>query len=222
MTREEVPPRNPPHVQMVFQDPFSSLNPRRKAADLVAQGPIVHGTPPAKAMRRGQGAVHPGRARSIGLRPLSRTNSPAASASASGWPARSRCIRRYWLPTKRSRRWTCRCRRKYCSCSPDCARTSVFPSSSSPMISGRRANLRPRRGHEGRRSGGTRAGRRRLRPSAASLHKGAGGIRYPAAILPGSVKRRCWLDCCRPIERSGDFARVAAPVGHQHQRREPA
>ncbi len=38
------------HIQMVFQDPFSSLNPRRKAADLVAQGPIVHGTPPAKAV----------------------------------------------------------------------------------------------------------------------------------------------------------------------------
>src|SRR5258708_38141204 len=35
---------------MVFQDPFASLNPRRKAGDLVAQGPIVHGTPPAKAL----------------------------------------------------------------------------------------------------------------------------------------------------------------------------
>jgi peptide/nickel transport system ATP-binding protein len=37
-------------VQMVFQDPFGSLNPRRKAAELVAQGPIVHGTPRAKAL----------------------------------------------------------------------------------------------------------------------------------------------------------------------------
>ena len=35
---------------MVFQDPFASLNPRRKAAELVAQGPIVHGTPRATAM----------------------------------------------------------------------------------------------------------------------------------------------------------------------------
>jgi peptide/nickel transport system ATP-binding protein len=35
---------------MVFQDPFASLNPRRKAAELVAQGPIVHGTPRAKAI----------------------------------------------------------------------------------------------------------------------------------------------------------------------------
>jgi peptide/nickel transport system ATP-binding protein len=38
------------HIQMVFQDPFASLNPRRKAADLVAQGPIVHGAPRAMAI----------------------------------------------------------------------------------------------------------------------------------------------------------------------------
>ncbi|MGY3452452.1 ABC transporter ATP-binding protein [Bradyrhizobium sp. USDA 4353] len=37
-------------MQMVFQDPFASLNPRRKAAELVAQGPIVHGTPRAQAL----------------------------------------------------------------------------------------------------------------------------------------------------------------------------
>src|SRR5260370_9234200 len=35
---------------MVLQDPFASLNPRRKAAALVAQGPIVHGTPRATAI----------------------------------------------------------------------------------------------------------------------------------------------------------------------------
>ncbi|WP_375412128.1 ABC transporter ATP-binding protein [uncultured Bradyrhizobium sp.] len=49
MTRENVR-RETRHIQMVFQDPFASLNPRRKAAELVAQGPIVHGTPRAKAM----------------------------------------------------------------------------------------------------------------------------------------------------------------------------
>jgi peptide/nickel transport system ATP-binding protein len=38
------------NIQMVFQDPFASLNPRRKAAELVAQGPIVHGTPRAQAI----------------------------------------------------------------------------------------------------------------------------------------------------------------------------
>jgi len=49
MTREDVR-RETRHIQMVFQDPFSSLNPRRKAAELVAQGPIVHGMAPARAI----------------------------------------------------------------------------------------------------------------------------------------------------------------------------
>jgi peptide/nickel transport system ATP-binding protein len=49
MTRENVR-RETRHIQMVFQDPFGSLNPRRKAAELVAQGPIVHGMPRAEAI----------------------------------------------------------------------------------------------------------------------------------------------------------------------------
>jgi peptide/nickel transport system ATP-binding protein len=35
---------------MVFQDPFASLNPRHKAVELVAQGPIIHGTARATAI----------------------------------------------------------------------------------------------------------------------------------------------------------------------------
>jgi peptide/nickel transport system ATP-binding protein len=40
------------HIQMVFQDPFGSLNPRRKAGELVAQGPIVHGMNRAEALAK--------------------------------------------------------------------------------------------------------------------------------------------------------------------------
>src|SRR5690606_24927348 len=40
------------NIQMVFQDPFASLNPRRKAGDLVAQGLTVHGTPRREALAR--------------------------------------------------------------------------------------------------------------------------------------------------------------------------
>lgn len=39
-------------IQMVFQDPQSSLNPRRRAGDLVAQGLIVHGESSARAKAR--------------------------------------------------------------------------------------------------------------------------------------------------------------------------
>jgi peptide/nickel transport system ATP-binding protein len=38
-------------LQMVFQDPFASLNPRLRVARLVAQGPIVHGMPEKEALR---------------------------------------------------------------------------------------------------------------------------------------------------------------------------
>jgi peptide/nickel transport system ATP-binding protein len=40
------------HIQMVFQDPFGSLNPRRKAGELVAQGPRAHGATRAAALAR--------------------------------------------------------------------------------------------------------------------------------------------------------------------------
>ncbi|MEZ5713820.1 MAG: ABC transporter ATP-binding protein [Paracoccaceae bacterium] len=39
-------------IQMVFQDPMASLNPRKRVVDLIAQGPIVHGEDPAKARER--------------------------------------------------------------------------------------------------------------------------------------------------------------------------
>lgn len=39
-------------VQMVFQDPFGSLNPRRRVGDLIAQGPIAHGVPRKEALER--------------------------------------------------------------------------------------------------------------------------------------------------------------------------
>ncbi|MEM6438868.1 MAG: ABC transporter ATP-binding protein [Pseudomonadota bacterium] len=36
-------------IQMVFQDPMASLNPRKRVVDLIAQGPIVHGAEPEAA-----------------------------------------------------------------------------------------------------------------------------------------------------------------------------
>lgn len=39
-------------VQMVFQDPFASLNPRRRVGDIIAQGPITHGVSRKNARQR--------------------------------------------------------------------------------------------------------------------------------------------------------------------------
>ncbi len=39
-------------IQMVFQDPFASLNPRRRVSEIITDGPIAAGTPRTKALRR--------------------------------------------------------------------------------------------------------------------------------------------------------------------------
>src|SRR5260370_26493662 len=39
-------------IQMVFQDPFASLNPRRKVGNIITDGPIAHGVDPTIARQR--------------------------------------------------------------------------------------------------------------------------------------------------------------------------
>ena len=49
--RRPLPPYTQ-QVQMVFQDPFASLNPRRRVGDIVTQGPIAHGISRGEADKR--------------------------------------------------------------------------------------------------------------------------------------------------------------------------
>src|ERR1700675_618476 len=39
-------------IQMIFQDPFASLNPRRKVGAIISDGPIAHGVDPKAARQR--------------------------------------------------------------------------------------------------------------------------------------------------------------------------
>src|SRR4051794_10782911 len=41
-------------IQMIFQDPFASLNPRRKVGRIIADGMVARGTPLAAALKRAQ------------------------------------------------------------------------------------------------------------------------------------------------------------------------
>jgi peptide/nickel transport system ATP-binding protein len=114
------------HVQMVFQDPFGSLNPRRRVGELVAQGPIAHGMPRAEALRRAKNLFA-----MVGLDPAATDRYPhefsAGSASASALRGRSRSSPTSWSPTSQCLLSTSRSRPRSSPCSPACGSGSACP-----------------------------------------------------------------------------------------------
>ena len=112
-------------MQMIFQDPFSSLNPRMTVFDIVGEPLLVHGVGNVTELEDRVVEL----LRLVG--PAARVHAPlsacllaAASASASASPARSPSIRSWSSPTSRSRRSTCRCRRRSSTCCWSCRRRS--------------------------------------------------------------------------------------------------
>ena len=81
-------------LQIIFQDPFSSLDPRQKVGDAVARGPMAYGTSRTEAMAQARQLLARVRADAPRPRIAIRMSSRAASASASVSRARSRCGRR--------------------------------------------------------------------------------------------------------------------------------
>jgi peptide/nickel transport system ATP-binding protein len=51
LTRKQLAPYRK-RIQMIFQDPYASLNPQLRIVDIVAEGPIIHGMPAAQAQRK--------------------------------------------------------------------------------------------------------------------------------------------------------------------------
>jgi hypothetical protein len=105
-------------MQLVFQDPYSSLDPRRRVGDQIADGLSIHRLAPRRE-RAGRVAALLARV-GLTVEHAERypTPSPAASASASASPGRSRPSRISSSPTSPSPPSTCPSRRRCWSFSP--------------------------------------------------------------------------------------------------------
>ena len=104
-------------MQIVFQDPYSSLNPRMRARQIVEEPLIIHRLGDARgAARARRRAVSPGRPEPGASRalpaPVQRRPAPAhrPGARARAEPVVPRSS------TSRCRRSTCRCRRRWSTC----------------------------------------------------------------------------------------------------------
>ncbi len=119
-------------MQVIFQDPYSSLNPRMKVGDIVGEPIKVHGVEP-DAAGAARGCASCCRfAASIPSSPTAiRTRCRVASGKGLASPARWRSIRSSSSATRRCRPSTCRSRPRSSICWRICASDSGSPICSS-------------------------------------------------------------------------------------------
>ena len=124
-------------VQMIFQDPYASLNPRLRVADIVGEAPLVHGL---VTRARTSTPIVDAQLRRAGLDPTYKRRYPAPVLRRAA-PAHRHCARARgaaassWSATRRSRRSMFRSRRRSSICSWTCARSSTSPTCSSATTS---------------------------------------------------------------------------------------
>ena len=95
-------------AQMIFQDPYASLNPRMTVEDIIAEGLDIHHLVKDKAERRKRVEEL---LETVGLNrnhaPVSHTNSPVVSGKESGSPGLWPLNRSSSWPTNLFQPWTC-------------------------------------------------------------------------------------------------------------------
>ena len=97
-------------MQIVFQDPYSSLNPRMLIKDIVSEPLLMSTVSPSgeELERAGPEPSWSGRSEPRAPVPLLRMSSAVARGRGSASPGRSRSTRTWSCWTSRPPRWTCR------------------------------------------------------------------------------------------------------------------
>jgi ABC-type microcin C transport system duplicated ATPase subunit YejF len=101
------------HIQLIFQDPYASLNPRMMVGDIIAEPLLVAGVAPEDRQARVVELLD-----LVGLPTAARTRFPHAFSGGQRQRigiARA-CSHSLWWPTNRSRPWMCPCRPRSSIC----------------------------------------------------------------------------------------------------------